>query len=313
MVISTSYLGFDLPNPFIAGAGPLSDTPQHAKQVEDAGAAAIVMHSLFEEQVGETASSQPSSSTLSGGVVAQYLEQLCKLKEAVDVPVFASMNGHTPGPWLDAATALEQAGADALELNVYYVATDAEETAVMLEQRAVDMVAEITRAIKIPLAVKLSPFYTSLAHFARNLEQAGAVGLVLFNRSFAVDIDVGMFKVLSNRELSKSNELLLRLRWLSVLASSLDSAKLAVSGGVHSGEDAIKAFICGASAVQMVSALLKNGPGHLSKVREELMQWMEHHEYESLEQMRSSVNISRTRTDYMRLLQSWERLYSGRD
>lgn len=306
MILSTSYLGFDLPNPFIAGAGPLSDTPQHAKQVEDAGAAAIVLSSLFQEQ------SSTQTPTTSPGVVDRYLDLLRKIKEAVGIPVIASLNGHSPGPWLDVVTALEQAGADALELNVYYVATDAEESAVTLEQRKVEMVREIKKAIKIPLAVKLSPFYTSLAHFARNLEKAGAAGMVLFNRFFEADIDITFLKVLSNRDLSNSHELLLRLRWLSLLSANLDSATLAVSGGVHSAEDAIKAIICGASAVQMVSALLENGVGYLSKVREELTDWLEHHEYESLHQMRGSVNLARTRSDYMRLLQSWEKLYLRR-
>ncbi len=245
--------------------------------------------------------------------VDTYLDLLRKIKEAVDIPVIASVNGHTPGPWLDVVKTLEQAGADALELNVYYIATDAEESATTLEQRKIEMVGEIKKAIKMPLAVKLSPFYTSIAHFAGNLEKAGADGMVLFNRFFEADIETTYLKVLSNRELSSSHELLLRLRWLSVLSANLDSATLAVSGGVHTGEDTIKAIVCGASAVQMVSALLEKGVGHLSKVREDLTQWMQHHEYESLEQMRGSVNIPRTRADYMRLLQSWERLYIGRD
>ncbi len=315
MDISTNYLSFDLPNPFIAGAGPLADTPAHAKEVEDAGAAAIVMHSLFEEQVNADdvkPVAEKASSTTAVGVLDQYLEQLRKIKEAVDIPVFASINGHTAGPWLDVGLAFEQAGADALELNIYYVATDPQESATTLEQRSVEMVRGITKAIKLPVAAKLSPFYTSLAQFAGSLEKAGAAGIVLFNRFFESDIDLGLLKAVSRREFSNSGELLLRLRWLSVLSASLDSATLAVSGGVHSGKDAIKAIICGASAVQMVSALLKNGPGHLSKLQDELTQWMQHNRYESLDQMRGNVNISRTRADYMRLLQTWAWLYGGR-
>lgn len=319
MTLSTNYIGFELPNPFIAGAGPLADTPEHAKEVEDAGAAAIVMHSLFEEQISADdvgtiiSGSQPeTSSKISSPAVDKYTEDLCKLKSAVDIPVIASLNGHTPGPWLNVVNALEQAGADALELNLYYVTADINESAVTIEQRAVEIVREIKKTIKVPLTVKLSPFYTSMPHFARNLQKAGVDGMVLFNRSFEADVDTDTFKVLSNRELSKSYELLLRLRWLSILSSSLDSATLAVSGGVHFGTDAIKALLCGASAVQMVSTLLKNGPDYLRKIRQELTEWMEKNKYESLEQMRASVNVSRTRSDYMRLLKSWEKLYSGR-
>lgn len=305
MDISTSYLGFELPSPFIAGAGPLADTPQHAKQIEDAGTSAIVISSLFEEKVNAE----------ERAVVDQYLEHIRKLKETVDIPVFASLNAHTSGPWLDVVTEFVAAGADALELNIYNATIDIDESAASVEQRAVEMVKEIKKSIKIPLAVKMSAFYTSLGHFAFQLENAGADGLVLFNRFFEADIDIssiGKPKVTVNRRLSTSRELYLRLRWLSVLSASLKSATLAVSGGVHSGSDAVRAIICGASVVQMVSALLENGPGHLSTVQGELFKWMEQREYESLEEIRGSVDISRSRTDYRRLLQRWEWIWGAR-
>jgi dihydroorotate dehydrogenase (fumarate) len=309
MDLSTSYLGFKLPHPFIAGAGPLADTVESAKRVEDAGAAAIVMRSLFQEQIDAKATvSHPSFMEPEEYVMGpdEYLVQLRKIKEQVNLPVFVSLNGHTPGEWLNYAVALEQAGADVLELSLFDVPTDVEAPAAVIEQRAVEMVQGIRKGVKIPLAVKLSPFYTSLAHFARSLEEAGANGMVLFHRYFEADIDVEKLEIQANRQLSDSRELLLRLRWLAILSSSLRSATLAVTGGVHSAVDAIKAVMCGASAIQMVSALLKHGPEHLSKVRQDMVKWMEEKGYESLAQLHSPMNTLRTRANYIRLLQTWQ-------
>jgi dihydroorotate dehydrogenase (fumarate) len=309
MDLSTNYLGFELPHPFIAGAGPLADTVETAKRLEDAGAAAIVMRSLFEEQLDAKAAVTRTSAMKPEEYIMppdKYLEQLRKIKAAVAIPVIVSLNGHTPGEWLHFARNLEQAGANAIELNLFDVANDAAAPAASVEQRAIEMVREIRKDVKIPLAVKLSPFYTSLANFAQALEGAGANGMVLFNRFFEADIDVEKLEIVAQRQLSDSRELLLRLRWLAILSSSLRSAKLAVTGGVHSAVDAIKAIMCGAAAIQMVSALLKQGPEHLSKVRESMIKWMEEKGYESLEQLHGPMNTLRTRSNYIRLLQTWQ-------
>jgi dihydroorotate dehydrogenase (fumarate) len=234
------------------------------------------------------------------------------VKEAVGVPVIASLNGYTPGGWLGYARAMEQAGADALELNLYQVPTDPLQGAGAIEERAVEMVREVRRTIAVPLAVKLSPFYTAMVNLAARLAGAGADGLVLFNRFFEPDLDLEALEVRPRLRLSDSRELLLRLRWLAILSPALGSTALAVSGGVHTVEDAVKAVMCGASAIQLVSALLKEGPGRLATLREEMSAWMEEREYGSLREMRGSMNLSRcpdptalSRANYMRMLLTW--------
>jgi dihydroorotate dehydrogenase (fumarate) len=330
MDLSTSYLGLKLPHPFIAGAGPLSDTLDTARRVEDAGAAAIVMRSLFEEQLHREAlathsSTEPHADSFAealsyfaepeGFVIGpdEYLEQLRSLKQALDIPVLASLNGYTLGGWLQHARHLDEAGADALELNLYYVATDATESGEEIERRCIELVREVTTAISIPVAVKLSPFYTSLASFACNLEAAGANGFVLFNRFYEADIDIEELEISPKLELSNSRELRLRLRWLAILSGQLQSPALAVTGGVHTATDAIKAVMAGASAVQMVSVLLERGPEYLSTVRDEVARWLEEKEYKCLDEMRGSMNVlhcpdpkALARANYMRVLQTWE-------
>lgn len=317
MDISTTYLGFKLPNPFIVGAGPISDTLENAKRAEDAGAAAIVMRSLFKEQIDSEASAQPESSEEFTGSASEssdqgmfilnkdrYLEQLMKIKEAVDIPVLASLNGYEAGEWLNFSKTLEEAGADALELNLFYVASNLTEDSATIENRALEMVKWIKKTVSIPLAVKLSPFYTSTVSFAHKLQQAGADGMVLFNRYYEADIDVEQKKIFPIRQLSDSRELLIRLRWLAIISGNLNSANLAVSGGVHSAVDAIKAIMCGASAIQMVSALLKHGPEHLSKVRGDMIRWMEEKEQKSLADIHRCMDIVHSRANYMHLLQA---------
>jgi len=331
MDTTTTYLGFKLPHPFIAGASPLADSVDSAKRVEDAGAAAIVLRSLFEEQIRTEAmatydamDSHAESFAEARGYFAdpigfvigpeQYLEHLQMIKRSVSIPVIGSLNGFTQGGWLEYAALIERSGADALELNVYYVPTDADETAEEIEQRTVEMVREVHDSLKIPLAVKLSPFYTALPSFARQLEEAGAEGIVLFNRFFESDIDIEELEVVSEMHLSDSRELLLRLRWLAILSGRLQKAGLAVTGGIHTATDAIKAVMCGASAIQTVSSLLQHGPWHIKTMLAEMTAWMEEKEYESLEQMRGSMNILRSpnpreyaRANYMQMLQTWER------
>lgn len=330
MDTTTSYLGFRLPHPFIAGAGPLADSVDSARRVEDAGAAAIVMRSLFEEQIQAEAmatnraleSHSESFAEASSFLVdpadfvigpGDYLEHLQRIKSALAIPVIASLNGFTKGGWLSYSKLIEQAGADALELNVYDVATESGESAADVELRTVELVREVRRSVKIPLAVKLSPFYTALPHFAGKLEAAGADALVLFNRFFESDIDIEELAVISQMQLSDSRELLLRLRWLAILSGRLGRASLAVTGGVHTATDAIKAVMSGATAIQMVASLITQGPGHIQAVLRQMVAWMEEKEYESISQMRGSMNIARSpnpreyaRGNYMRLLQTWQ-------
>ncbi len=326
--LATTYLGFELPHPLIPGASPLSDSLDSVRRLEDAGAPLIVMHSLFEEQIvrEELATARALETPRESYAEAlwylpeveefrlgphEYLEQVRKIKEAVGVPVVASLNGTSEGGWLDYACLIQQAGADALELNMYELATHFEETGQEVERRALRVARAVRRAVTIPVAVKLSPFYTSLAHFARALDEEGADGLVLFNRFYQPDIDVETLDVRPVVHLSTSDELLLRLRWLAILFGRL-SCSLAVSGGVHTAVDAVKAVMAGADAVQMVSALLRHGPAYLATVREELAAWLDEHGYESLAQMRGSMSLHRTtdpgayeRANYMRILQSW--------
>jgi dihydroorotate dehydrogenase (fumarate) len=328
MDLSTTYLGFTLPHPLMPGASPLADDLGVVRRLEDAGAAAIVMRSLFEEQIvseqlaafrhtekhagsfAEALSYFPDTNVFALGP-DEYLEKIHGIKEAVDVPVIASLNGATLGGWLDFSKRMQEAGADALELNVYYVATDPEETSARVESRVVEMVGALKAALTVPVAVKLSPFYSALGHFARELDQAGADGIVLFNRFYQPDIDVEALEVERRLHLSEPSELLLRLHWLAILSGRVE-VSLAATGGVHSALDAIKAVMCGAHAVQMVSALLRHGPELLRQIRDGMAVWLEEHEYDSLAQMQGSMGLQRCpdpqayeRTNYMELLQSW--------
>ena len=329
MDLRTTYLGFDLPHPFLPGASPLVDDLDTVRRLEDAGAAAIVMHSLFEEQLvselvathaflSETEESFAEATSFLPGQVAhtlgpqKYLEQLVRIKHAVDVPVIASLNGATAGGWLEYADMMQQAGADALELNVYRLATDPERSSAELEAEVVEMVREVKAVVKIPLAVKLSPFYTSLTHFAGRLAEAGADGLVLFNRFYQPDLNIEELDVEPTLHLSNSSELLLRLRWLAILYGQV-KASLAVTGGVHTVEDAVKAIMAGADAVQTVSLLLRNGPEALSALRDGVERWFEEHEYESIDEARGCLSLERCpdpggyeRANYMLILESWK-------
>jgi dihydroorotate dehydrogenase (fumarate) len=310
------------------GASPLVDVLDMVKRLEDAGASAIVMHSLFEEQISgerlatiyhmelyadsyaEALSYFPQQNEFALGP-DQYLEQVRKIKETVKVPVIGSLNGTTPGGWTRYAKLIEQAGADALELNVYMVATDPQVPGAEIETQIVQLCREVARSVSIPIAVKLSPFFSSLASFAWQLEGAEVDGLVLFNRFYQPDIDIEQLTVKPTLRLSDSSELLLRLRWLGILSRQL-SCDLCCSGGVHSATDAIKAVMTGASAVQLVSALLAWGPEHLVVVRDAMVEWMEQNGYTSLRQMRGSMALDHCpdpaafeRANYMRVLQSW--------
>jgi dihydroorotate dehydrogenase (fumarate) len=318
MDLSTRYLGLTLAHPFMPGASPLVDDLDMVLRLEDAGASAIVMHSLFEEQIvhPESASYFPQRSDypLSPD---RYFEQLLRIKHRVGVPVIASLNGTSAEGWLQYARSIERAGADALELNFYHVATDPFEEAAAVEARVIDIVAVLKESITIPLAVKLSQFYTAIPNLAWRLDRIGADGLVLFNRFSQPDIDPETLETVPQLHLSDSSELLLRLRWLAILSGRI-RASLAASGGVHDPIDAIKTIIAGANAVQLVSALLRRGPGHLKVVREAVERWGDDHGYDSIDQMRGTMSLARCadpaafeRGNYMRVLQSWQRSLSS--
>jgi dihydroorotate dehydrogenase (fumarate) len=329
MDLSTTYLGLKLAHPFMPGSSPLVDDLGLVKRLEDAGASAIVMHSVFEEQIRREGMSTLEAIESTSDAYAEalsyfpradefrlgpdaYLEQIRKIKECVSVPVIASLNGSTPTGWIEYAKQIEQAGADALELNVYILATNPRESGEAVEQRVLDTVREVRKTVKIPVAVKLSPFYSSLVNFAKKLDEVPVQGLVIFNRFYQPDIDIENLDVMPTLQLSNSSELLLRLRWLAILWGNV-KASLAVTGGVHTVPDAIKALMAGASAVQMVSALLRNGPDYLAKIREGVVSWMVEHEYESISQMIGSMSLQKSadpgafeRANYMRVLQSYK-------
>ena len=326
MNLSTKYLGLTLAHPFMVGASPLVDQLDTVKRLEDGGSAAIVMHSLFEEQITMAESGQirhmdpldqQFADILSGFPLAEqftlapdeYLEQLRRIKAAVKIPVIASLNGTTAESWLRFARKMEQAGADALELNMYEVATDPDQSSAAIETRIRNVVVELKRQVKIPIAVKLSPFFTAFGHLARQLDRAGANGLVLFNRFYQPDIDVREMRAVPRLELSTSSELLVRLRWIAVLHARL-RCSLAVTGGVATPTDGIKALLAGARAVQLVSAILRHGPPYFGAMKEGLTQWMESNQLTSLDQVRGRVDGRNgdaslfERAHYLRTLQS---------
>src|SRR5580765_7576416 len=328
MDLSTNYLGVRLPHPLVPGASPLSDDLDTVRQLEDAGAAAIVLRSLFEEQITREAEATrdhwdshddafaeavtffPSANSFVLGP-DEYLNHVQRVKHAVQIPVIGSLNGMTPGGWLSYARLIEQAGADALELNVYHAPTDFETGGGEVERQIVDMVRQVKQGLKIPVAVKLSPFFTAFAHFARQLDGVGADGLVLFNRYYDPDIDVQELNVVRTLQLSDSSELRLRLRGIAALAGRT-KASLAVTGGVHTALDVVKATMAGAHITQMVSALLIHGPEHLGTVLDDLAEWMQKHEWDSLAKMRGNMSLFKVpdpdayeRANYMLMLRSW--------
>ncbi len=310
MDLSTTYLGLSLPHPIMPGASPLADNLDAVRQLEDAGASAIVMRSLFEDQIireetglvhdvfehEDSSAEAPSYFPAPGDSPphpARYLEQLRRVKVAVSVPVIGSLNGTTPEGWPHYAELIQQAGADALELNFYHLPTDPCESAADVERRLLDTVGAVRSAVVIPIAVKLSPFFSSLSHLAHELDAAGADGLVLFNRFYQLDIDADRLQAVPLLHFASSEDLLLRVRWLAVLSGQV-RVSLAATGGVRTGLDAVKAVMAGADAVQMVAALLQHGPGHLAVVRRDLSHWLEEHEYESLRQAQGSLSLQRS-------------------
>jgi dihydroorotate dehydrogenase (fumarate) len=328
MDLGTRYLGLDLPHPIVPGASPLSDDLDGARRLEDAGAAAIVFRSLFEEQItleqmaevhhldayddsfAEAASYFPRLDAFALGT-HQYLENVRRARAALGIPIIASLNGTTIGGWIEYAGLLADAGASALELNLYNVATDPAASSAVIEQQLIDTVAAVKQSVAIPVAVKLSPFFTGLAHFARELDEVGADGLVLFNRFYQPDIDPDALATVRTLHPSDSSELLLRLHWMAILSGHVRTS-LAVSGGVHTAVDVVKATMAGAHVTQMVWALLRRGPSHIGVILQDLVEWLERHEWHSLTEMRGNMNLLRVpdpeayeRANYMLMLQSW--------
>lgn len=328
MKLTTRYLGLTLKNPFMPGASPLADRLDTVLELEDAGASAIVMRSLFEEQLqgrgfsvthGAKVATPADAEAASHFPVADefalapdsYLEQVRRIKARVAVPVIPSINGTTTERWLEYARLLPRAGADAMELNFYHVTTDSREDSAAVERRLLDVVAVLRESVTIPIAVKLSPFYAALPNLALRLEAIGADGLVLFNRFYQPDIDPVELEAMPKMALSSSGDLLLRLRWLAILAPIVRSS-LAVTGGVHRPVDAVKAVMAGADAVQVVSALLQHGPQYLSYLVLAFKQWGTDHGYTTLDEMRGRMSLGQCdrpqafeRGNYLRMLQSW--------
>ncbi len=331
--LSTTYLGVKLRNPLVAAASPLSKKVDTARRLEDAGVAAVVMYSLFEEQItheslaldhfltrgtdsyAEALSYFPDLGCYNVGP-DEYLEHIRRLKEALDVPVIASLNGISAGGWVEHAELMAQAGADALELNMYFVPTDTTVTGAQLESSYVELVAAVRSQVGIPLAVKLSPQFSSLPNLAAQLVAAGANGLVLFNRFYQPDLDLEEFAVTPRLVLSDSSELRLPLRWIAILYGRVN-ADLAASTGIHNSEDLLKVVLAGAAVGQVASALLKSGVERASQILAGFAEWMAAHEYESVAQMRGSMSQQAVaepaafeRANYMKALVSLDSMFA---
>ena len=328
MLLDTSYLGMRLPHPFVAGASPFGYRVDTVKRLEDAGWAAVVLHSLFEEQVtmereGRIAHLNPDDQRFSEMIgyfpkgadyrfgPHEYAEHLYRTTQAVTIPVIGSINGHTRESWLTYARMVEQAGAAALEVNWYDLTTNPRASGYQMEEDLVETVRDLKRLIKIPLAIKLSPFFTAFANVARQLDEEGADAFVLFNRFYQPDIDIKTMQVVPRLELSTSAELPLRLRWIAILCGRV-RASLAITGGVTTPHDGIKAVLAGADAIQMVSAILHHGPSYVVTMRHSLEQWLEWNNIGSLAEARGRLSHRATqnpsayeRAQYIRVLHSW--------
>jgi len=329
MDLSTTYIGLKLRTPLVPSAcGPLTNTISKIRALEDAGAAAIVVHSLFEEEILHEAHELDHYLTYGSYSYAEalnyfpeaneyelgpdeYLEHLHKAKQVVQIPVIGSLNGVSTGGWIKYAKLIEETGVDALELNIYYIPTDPDLPGVEVEQMYVNVLADVKRTVKIPVAIKLSPFFSNMASMAKRLSYAGANGLVLFNRFYQPDIDLDLLEVVPNVILSTPQALRLPLRWIAILYGKVNS-NLAATGGIHSAPDVLKMLMAGADVTMMCSALLKNGLRRIREVELEMSQWMEEHEYESVEQMKGSMSHKSCphpsafeRANYMKALKSY--------
>jgi dihydroorotate dehydrogenase (fumarate) len=329
MDLTTTYLGLKLRTPLVPSASPLSEEISNIRRMEDAGASAVVLHSLFEEQLileryelhhhltqgtesfAEAITFFPQAEEYHLGPEG-YLNHIREAKKAVDIPVIASLNGTTTGGWIDFASQIEQAGADALELNIYYIPTNMGLTGAGVEQTYVDILDIVKKVVTIPVALKLSPFFSNLANMAKRLDDAGADGLVLFNRFYQPDIDLETLAVRPNVILSTPQALRLPLRWIAILYGRV-SASLAATSGIHTAHDVIKMLMAGASVTMLCSVLLRHGIDQIRVIDQGMREWMEEHEYQSVQQMQGSMSQNRCanpsafeRAQYMRALQSYK-------
>lgn len=329
--LSTTYMGLSLRNPLVASASPLSRRVDHVKRLEEAGIAAVVMYSLFEEQIihesleldhylfrskdfsAEAATYLPDVGPYSL-LPEKYLANVEALKKAIQIPIIGSLNGVSRGGWVRYAREIQDAGADALELNLYYVATDAALGAAELEDTQADLVAAVRDSVTIPLAVKLSPFYTAFPNFAQRLAAAGANALVLFNRFYQPDLDVEELRIANTLDLSSASDMRLPLRWISILHGRLD-LDFGLTSGVHSHESVLKAMMAGAKVSMMASELLQNGISRVPEILTALDGWMTEHEYDSIRQMQGSMSqrsvaepAAFERANYMKVLSSFRDL-----
>ncbi|WP_299024086.1 dihydroorotate dehydrogenase-like protein [uncultured Thermanaerothrix sp.] len=327
--LTTRYLGLQLKNPLVVSASPLSKKLDGIRRLEDAGVSAVVMYSLFEEQIvheslaldhyltrgsdsfSEALTYFPDLGRYNVGPEG-YLELIRKAKESVSIPIIGSLNGVSSGGWIEYARLIQEAGADALELNLYYLPTDPALTSAELEANYVALVADIRKQIRIPLAVKLSPFFTALPHFAQQMVRAGANGLVLFNRFYQPDFDIETLEVVPSLVLSTSDELRLPLRWIAILYGRVP-VDMALSSGVHTGQDVIKALMAGAKVAMTTSALLKHGLKRAGEILQEMQEWMETFEYQSVQQMIGSMSQQAVaepaafeRANYMKALLTYD-------
>ena len=329
--LTTEYLGLRLRTPIVASASPLSHEISSIRQLEDAGAAAVVLYSLFEEQLrqesleldfylsagtdsyAESLSYFPEPAEFNLGP-DEYLEHIRKAKDAVKVPIIASLNGSSVGGWIQYATQIEEAGADALECNIYWIVTDSKMSSAEVEQHYLDIIAAVKTAVHIPVAIKLSPFFSNFANMAQRVDEAGADGLVLFNRFYQPDIDLETLELTPRVLLSTPQAMRLPLTWIGILRGKVE-ASLAATSGIHSAEDVIKLLMVGADATMLCSALLRNGIPHLRTIEQGVREWMEAHEYESATQMRGSMSQQRCadpsafeRAQYMRAVKGSEHI-----
>lgn len=329
MDLTTTYLGLKLKHPIVPSASPLSQSLDNIRRMEDAGAAALVMYSLFEEQIegeshlldhylnygadsfAEALDYFPEMERYNVGPDA-YLNLIRKAKAAVDIPIIGSLNGVSTGGWIEYAKHIEEAGADALELNLYSIPTDPHQTSSEVEQMDLDVVKAVTQSVSIPVAVKVGPFFSAFANMALRFQQAGATGLVVFNRFYQPDFDLEKLSVVPNLVLSSQHELRLPLRWVAILYGRIP-LDFAITSGVHSYEDVLKGLMAGANVMMMTSELLRNGVGRIGEVVKSLESWMEEHEYTSVRQMQGSMsqrNVAEPaafeRANYMKVLQSWQ-------
>lgn len=329
MNLSTKYMGLNLKNPFVPSASPLSTTLDQVLRLEDAGAAAIVLYSLFEEQINyqvervdhylttysesyaEALSYFPEPEAFNNLYAEQYLEHIAALKRSVGIPIIASLNGVSEGGWLSYAQKMEEAGADAIGLNIYYLASDPALSGREVERMYLDDIKRVKKSVRIPVAVKVGPYFSSFANMAIEMDQAGADALVMFNRFYQPDIDLELMQVKPSLVLSSNYEKRLPMRWLAILHGQI-RASLAATTGIHSAEDAVKMLLCGADVTMVASVLLRKGIDYLGEMVDDLENWMTEHEYESVEQLKGSMSLRHVaepaafeRANYLRILQQW--------